>query len=729
MPKLKLEPAATGHSRIMVVVVVYALFGASWILLSDQVVALLFSDKETLVLASVFKDWFFIGVTTLLLYGLLRRWFGGAAESLSGHVTPRSWRLSATMAIVIVAATAGGIAIAARRHEETIVAQLQTIAQLKVEQITDWLAERDKDAEFMHTSVFFATNFRQWQHEGDTDAGAVLQSRLRQWQALQGFSAVTLLDADARRVWSTDTAPRERATALSAAIEKALDNREKQRAGLYLGVAGTPRIDYVIPLTALPGPAPMVVLHADPRAWLFSTLQTWPIASATGETLLIRREGNDIVYLNELRHRHGMAMRLRIPAARANLLAATILDGSPNDTGRARGVDYRDVPVQGVGLPVPGTDWLLIAKVDQAEIYELAYADAAWIALAGVLALLVSGGSLYVMRQREHLGRAVAARELQAEKVRALQVLASIADSSEDAIFAKDLEGRYLVFNRAACEFVGRPVEAVLGNDDRNIFPAAQAEALQAIGRRVVATGQIETNEEILDTPAGQRVFLATKGPLRDRDDRIVGTFGISRDITERKRTEEELKLWAESFQRSELCVAIGDPITNLVLAVNPAFAAARGYQVDELIGESVLSIYPPDRVAEITKKIAEINSAGHGVFESEHLCKDGRRFPVLIDVTVLRAADGTPTRRVVYALDITDRKQAEEALLRQAAELRARNVELERFNRAMIGRELAMIELKRQVNTLSQQLGLERPYALGFSDSVAAPPAAGDTH
>jgi len=70
---------------------------------------------------------------------------------------------------------------------------------------------------------------------------------------------------------------------------------------------------------------------------------------------------------------------------------------------------------------------------------------------------------------------------------------------------------------------------------------------------------------------------------------------------------------------------------------------------------------------------------------------------------------------------DITARKRAEEALQRQADELKARNEQLERFNRAMVGRELDMIELKRQVNDLCRQLGRVPPFDLGFVDDPGA--------
>ena len=133
-----------------------------------------------------------------------------------------------------------------------------------------------------------------------------------------------------------------------------------------------------------------------------------------------------------------------------------------------------------------------------------------------------------------------AARRSQEERQQALEILAAIADATEDAIFAKDREGRYLLFNRAASRFTGQPAEVVLGRDDHAIFPQDQAEMLIEAGRRVMLQEQTLTQEEVLGTPAGERIFLATKGPLRDAEGKVIGQFGISRDITDQKRADRE---------------------------------------------------------------------------------------------------------------------------------------------------------------------------------------------
>ena len=128
------------------------------------------------------------------------------------------------------------------------------------------------------------------------------------------------------------------------------------------------------------------------------------------------------------------------------------------------------------------------------------------------------------------------------EHLSTLKMIETICNSSTDAIFAKDMQGRYLIFNKAASDFVGKPAERVLGRDDYAIFPPDQAAELLATNRRLIDNAAVENLYENVDTVKGRTVFYSTKGPLRDTTGKIIGTFGVSRDVTERMLIENELK-------------------------------------------------------------------------------------------------------------------------------------------------------------------------------------------
>ncbi|MBF0310016.1 MAG: PAS domain-containing protein [Magnetococcales bacterium] len=577
------------RERVLLVVMLYVLFAALWILLSDSLVAWLFRNPADITLVSMLKGCFFVTFTALLLYVMLRRmvWCGRPTVSRGSG---RFGKFFSLILVGIVLSTVAGIIFTFTQHREEAFARLLIIADLKTRLISDWMRERLGDAEFSSNSPNLANDYSLWREQKDEAAGRRLFSRLEQLRHNHGFSDVLLQDDQGHTLWSTE----EDSDSPSVAGLRAGGGAERvQAVGPFLGRDGRARLDFVMPLAGVPESPPWFVLQADLAEWLFPVLQFWPAPSQSGETLLFRREGDQVLFLNELRHQKHTAMRLRLPLNNRELLSAQFLRGEVASGELLSGLDYRGAAAMGVARSIPGTDWGLIAKMDQAELYKQAFSNAAWIVLAGVLALIATATALALLRRSEQLALATEVHQAREERLRALQLLDSIAESSEDAIFAKDPEGRYILFNQSAGRFVGKSEREVLGNDDRAIFPAEQAEMVRSSDQRILAANRNEVREETLLTTRGMRVFLTFKGVLRNAAGEAMGTFGIARDVTELKNVEAER------------------------------------------------------------------------------------------------------------------RQQAEEVV--------KRNEELERFNRAMVGRERDMIELKQRINVLSLELGREAPYPLGF--------------
>jgi PAS domain S-box-containing protein len=177
-------------------------------------------------------------------------------------------------------------------------------------------------------------------------------------------------------------------------------------------------------------------------------------------------------------------------------------------------------------------DRLLLEDLAQLSV-ELERAFA-W-ALAGAVLLLAATFYAVHLTRREALG--------------AVRLLEAISTSSTDAIFAKDREGRYLLSNKEVSRVTGLSVADTIGNDDRTLFPPNDAERIMANDRRVMEEGRSHTYEEEISTIQGPVTYLSTKGPLFDRDGLVVGMFGISRNITERKIVERAVQ---ESSTRLE---------------------------------------------------------------------------------------------------------------------------------------------------------------------------------
>ncbi len=268
-------------------------------------------------------------------------------------------------------------------------------------------------------------------------------------------------------------------------------------------------------------------------------------------------------------------------------------------------------------------------------------------------------------------------RRAESELKRTTELLRVVAEGTPDAVFVKDREGRYLLFNPAAASFVGKPAAEVLGKDDTALFPPAEAAVVRSIDRRVMESERAVTNEETLTAAGVTRTYLAMKAPYRDGQGRVVGTIGISRDITERKRAEEAFRkisalhetIIHAATEGISLCSPTADRREVLFSVWNEQMTEITGYTREEInqLGwfETVF------RGAEQQRARERLLTFLQGDFlqneEWEIFRKDGERRILTLTISFVEAGDQQPLI-VLLAQDITERRRnAEELALRQA--------------------------------------------------------------
>ena len=275
-----------------------------------------------------------------------------------------------------------------------------------------------------------------------------------------------------------------------------------------------------------------------------------------------------------------------------------------------------------------------------------------------------------------------------------------------------DAEGRILDVNPAWLTLFGYTREEVIGRRlDEFFTPASQtafAEGFPRFRERGVTQGsefEVRRKDGVVLTVAFDGIFV------RDAQGRPAYTHCVLHNITERKRAEEALA--EETVRRRILVEQSRDGICVLdeygkVLEANHRYAEMLGYSPDEVLQLHVWDWDAQWTREQVMEKIRLVDAGGDH-FETRHRRKDGTVF----DVEISSNAAICSGQKLIFAVcrDITERKQAGETLRQQTEELRARNEELERFNRASVGRELRMIEMKQEVNQLCQQAGLPSRY------------------
>jgi len=264
-----------------------------------------------------------------------------------------------------------------------------------------------------------------------------------------------------------------------------------------------------------------------------------------------------------------------------------------------------------------------------------------------------------------------------------LQLLEAVIEGTPNPIFVKDLNRRFVLLNSACARLMGRSRVELIGRVDSEFLRPEQARHIEAVDHHVMSTGEAIVAEEPVTKDGQTRVFLSTKSPFRNSEGRIEGLIGVSRDITDRKLVEEELR-------RSE---------EQLRLALTAAHAGA--WTWDTITGEANCSVewydifgldpvespatfetwldcvVPEDR--ESARSTFGGSEAGEArqeyrirrVGEIRWVLSIARRIPKPGQSTSLMAG---------VTLDVTKQKAVQEALAEQARQLARSNRDLEHF-------------------------------------------------
>lgn len=227
-------------------------------------------------------------------------------------------------------------------------------------------------------------------------------------------------------------------------------------------------------------------------------------------------------------------------------------------------------------------------------------------------------------------------------------LLRAVTDGTSDAIFVKDIEGRYLFINEAAAKYMGRTIEEIIGHDDRSFFDEKGARTIRENDLRVIDAGHSITEEEQLNSGGEARVFLATKAPYRSPDGRVVGVIGISRDITEKKSLEAQFLRAQRMESIGTLAGGIAHDLNNVLTPIMMSIDLLKSEETDPMRCEILDAMeVSARRGAEMVKQVL---SFARGV--------DGRRLEVQIERVVAeikKIADETFMKSISIVTEISE--------------------------------------------------------------------------
>ncbi|MFZ3166678.1 MAG: PAS domain S-box protein, partial [Candidatus Methanoperedens sp.] len=268
-----------------------------------------------------------------------------------------------------------------------------------------------------------------------------------------------------------------------------------------------------------------------------------------------------------------------------------------------------------------------------------------------------------------------------------LSLLASIVDSSDDAIIGKTLDGIIVSWNRGAQKIYGYSADEVRGKSISILVPPDHPDESLQLLERIRKGQRIEHYETIRMRKDGKKIcaFL-TISPIKDATGKIIGASTIAWDITDQKRIEialRESEARFRSITQSATDAIISADSDDNIISWNKGAQTIFGYMEEEALGKSLIMIIP-ERYRDAHKKgLERVNSTGEKriigkTVEMVGMRKDGSEFPLDLSLSTWKIG----TRRLYSGIlrDVTGRKQTDEKLKQTLAELERSNKDLEQF-------------------------------------------------
>jgi len=250
-------------------------------------------------------------------------------------------------------------------------------------------------------------------------------------------------------------------------------------------------------------------------------------------------------------------------------------------------------------------------------------------------------------------------------------LLATIVEDSNDAIYSESFDQTVLSWNAGAERIYGFTADEIIGKNIGIIIPQEQGEEYLKLRERVHRGEKVSHYEAVRIRKDGKTIWVSISlSPLRNSEGQVVGVTKIVREISERKKHEENLILKEKVLREISQGVIITDA-NRLIISANQAFLAITGYREEEILGRNCKFLQGPQTDAGTVEKIrAALNNGVEFYGEIQNYRKDGTLFWNQLSISPMRGEQGEVTHFIGVQSDITDRVDAETKMEREHDQL-----------------------------------------------------------
>lgn len=551
--------------------------------------------------------------------------------------------------------------------------ELTSISKLKAEQITRWRDERLQLANVIKKSEFVHSLINDWFANPSEQK---LRLQILKWMSIirdaRDFHGVFLLDAKGSLKLFVCDSKGTISEKTSELLQEAMDKNQVVFSNINMHEKEkTIGLDIIIPIKPNDKPLGWLIFALNPYKTLYPAIQSFPIPSSSGEFLLVSRENNEVVFLNELRHRKDTALKLRFPLSEENLPAVMAVKGNK---GIVEGVDYRGNEVIASLTPIDDSPWFLVSKIDKAEGYANVREKTSAIMFLSILLIISTGLAVGFVWRNQRSQFYKRQYDLEKEHGYLLQRYEYLTRYANDIILILDADyNKIIEANERAAETYG------YSNDELGLLYVKDIRAPEAVeflnghakevkehGGYVFETLHRRKNGEIFPVEVSSRlVEMNSKNFF----------FAIVRDITERKQAErklenalDELRKLEDIINKSPAVAFLCEAGEGLPLEFISGNISMYGYLSYELVTENtpfIKIIYPED-ISVFLKKTDDLNNKKISEFVLQHRIfnKSGDIHWAESRVWAISDPYGDINHYQGVLIDITEQKQLMEQLI-----------------------------------------------------------------
>lgn len=558
--------------------------------------------------------------------------------------------------------------------------ELKSIAQLKINQIVAWRNKAIFGVQVYATTPLFRESAVRWLQESENNR--LKDQILKGWELIRkhdGFKNIILAGLDGNVKLSLNPDVIKLSPYARKMVNKAISTEDVVFGDFFRSPSsGAIYIDVTAPILNMTDqPVAVLVLQLDPVKDLYPLIKFWPNPSPSSETLLVSKDGNQVLFLNNLQHNPQKALTESLPLSR---LTNPEVHWVPDQEGLFEGRDYRGVTVVADISHVPDTDWYMVTKVDKSEILADARNLSLYIGIIVVLLLVLAGtGSGFIYRyQRARIYRKLYSIEKAHTDI--LEEFRITLYSIGDGVISMDKFGRIRHMNPVAERLTGwseaeardKPLGEVfhiIHEETREVLNDPDEEVLQKKGivklpDAVLLIARDGTEHPIADSAA----------PINEGRDKLIGIVLVFSDVTKEREARRALSESERRYRNFFMEDITGDFISTPegeLLDCNPAFIKLLGLKsAEEAKKQNMTTLFSsPEASDDLLKLLRKEKKVVDHELEMRRV--DGKPIQVIENVTGKFDNNGNLIKIQGYLFDITDRKKLEQQLL-QAQKMEA---------------------------------------------------------